>query len=214
MSIPTSLLSRELSVMDVVDAVNKNNLILPAGDVKVGTYDYYVYSNALVDKVDELNRVPLKTVGQRWVSVGDVGEAKDAHQIQYNLVRVDGQRSAYLPIMKQGGDTNTIQVVDGIRNMIGRLFGVPKNLVATVVFDQSAYVKEAIKTLSARRPDRPGAHQPDDSDLSGQPARHPRRFLVDSAFRLGYLRHPVSSRQHDQYHDPGRAGAGFLPHHR
>jgi multidrug efflux pump subunit AcrB len=144
---PYKLSSRELSVMDVVRAVNRNNLILPAGDVKIGNYDYYVYSNALVDKVNELNSFPIKTVGQRWVSVRDVGEAKDANQIQYNLVRVDGQRSVYLPIMKQGGDTNTIQVVDGIRNLIGRLIGVPKNLVATVVFDQSAYVREAIKTL-------------------------------------------------------------------
>ena len=65
--------------------------------------------------------MPIKTVGQRWVSVGDVGEAKDANQIQYNIVRVDGQRSVYLPIMKQGGDTNTIEVVNGIRDMIGQL---------------------------------------------------------------------------------------------
>ena len=144
---PYKLMSRQLSVMDVVRAVNRNNLILPAGDVKIGPYDYYVYSNALVDKVDELNSVPIKTVGQRWVSVRDVGEAKDANQIQYNLVRVNGQRSVYLPIMKQGGDTNTIQVVDGIRRLLGRLIGIPKNLVATVVFDQSAFVKEAIRTL-------------------------------------------------------------------
>jgi HAE1 family hydrophobic/amphiphilic exporter-1 len=144
---PYKLISRGLSLMDVVNAVNANNLILPAGDVKVGTYDYYVYSNVLVDKVDELNSVPLKTVKQRWVSVSDVGEAKDSHQIQYNVVRVDGQRSTYLPIMKQGGGTNTIQVVDGIRKMVNHLFGVPKNLVASVVFDQSAYVKEAIRTL-------------------------------------------------------------------
>ena len=144
---PYKLASRGLSPMDVVDAVNKNNLILPSGDVKVGTYDYYVYSNVLVDHPNELNGVPLKTVDQRWVSVGDVGEAMDSHQIQYNLVRVDGQRSAYLPIMKQGGSTNTIDVVNGIRKTVSHLFGVPKNLVASVVFDQSAYVKEAIKTL-------------------------------------------------------------------
>jgi multidrug efflux pump subunit AcrB len=144
---PYRLSSRQLSVMDVVGAVNKNNLILPAGDVKIGDYDYYVYSNSLVNKVADLNSVPIKTVDQRWVSVSDVGEAKDANQIQYNLVRVDGQRSVYLPIMKQGGNTNTIAVVDGIRKLIGRLIGVPKNLIATVVFDQSTYVKEAIKTL-------------------------------------------------------------------
>jgi len=144
---PYKLQSRGLSLTDVVEAVNRNNLILPAGDVKVGNYDYYVYSNALVDEVDELNRFPLKTVDQRWVSVSDVGEAKDAHQIQYNLVRVDGQRSTYLPIMKQGGNTNTIQVVNGIREQIKHLFGVPTDLKATVVFDQSAFVKEAIRTL-------------------------------------------------------------------
>ena len=144
---PYKLFSRQLSVMDVVNAINKNNLILPAGDVKMGPYDYYVYSNSLVNQVDELNRVPIKTVGQSWVSVGDIGEARDANQIQYNIVRVDGQRSVYLPIMKQGGDTNTIAVVDGIRDMIGRLFDIPKQLKAAVAFDQSAFVKEAIQTL-------------------------------------------------------------------
>ena len=144
---PLKLLSRQLSVMDVVNAVNRNNLILPAGDVKMGPYDYYVYSNSLVDKVDELNGVPIKTSGARWVSVADVGEAKDSSQIQYNIVRVDGQRSVYLPIMKQGGDTNTIEVVDGIRQMLGKLFDIPKQLSAAVVFDQSAFVKQAIHTL-------------------------------------------------------------------
>jgi len=144
---PYKLLSRQLSVMDVVHAVNRSNLILPAGDVKMGPYDYYVYSNSLVKQVQELNNVPIKTVGQRWVSVSDVGEAKDANQIQYNIVRVDGQRSVYLPIMKQGGDTNTIEVVDGIREMLPRLFDIPKQLVRTVVFDQSEFVKEAIRTL-------------------------------------------------------------------
>src|SRR6202012_2033986 len=135
------------SAMDVLNAVIMNNLILPAGDGKIGNYDYYVYSNALVNKVEELNGVPVKTAGQSWVSVGDVGEAKDANQIQYNIVRVDGQRSVYLPIMKQGGDTNTIEVVNGIRDMVGRLFDIPKQLVRDVVFDQSAFVKEAIRTL-------------------------------------------------------------------
>ncbi len=144
---PYKLSSRQLSPMDVVSAVNNFNLILPAGDVKVGPYDYYVYSNSLVNDMDQLGNVPVKTVGNSWVSVKDVGEAADANQIQYNLVRVDGQRSVYLPIMKQGGDTNTIEVVNGIRDMIGHLYDIPKQLVATVVFDQSVFVKEAIKTL-------------------------------------------------------------------
>jgi multidrug efflux pump subunit AcrB len=144
---PYKLASRQLSPMDVVNAVNNSNLILPAGDVKMGSFDYYVYSNSLVNNMDELGKVPVKTVGTSSVTVNDIGKAEDANQIQYNLVRVDGQRSVYLPIMKQGGDTNTIQVVDGIRDMIGHLYDIPKQLEAMVVFDQSAFVKEAIKTL-------------------------------------------------------------------
>lgn len=144
---PYKLASRQLSPMDVVNAVNNFNLILPAGDVKIGPFDYYVYSNSLVADMDELGKIPVKTEGSSWVSINDVGEARDANQIQYNLVRVDGQRSVYLPIMKQGGDTNTIEVVNGIRNLITHLYDIPKQLVASVVFDQSAFVKEAIKTL-------------------------------------------------------------------
>src|ERR1035437_8179637 len=119
---PYKLASRQLSPMDVVNAVNDSNLILPAGDVKMGPFDYYVYSNSLVDDMDQLSKIPVKTVGNSWVSVADIGKAEDANQIQYNIVRVDGQRSVYLPIMKQGGDTNTIAVVQGIRDAIEHLY--------------------------------------------------------------------------------------------
>ncbi len=144
---PYKLFSRQLTPMDVVDAVNQSNLILPAGDVKIGPSDYYVYSNSLVDQVKDLNDIPIKTVGTSWVTVGDIGKAEDANQIQYNMVRVDGQRSSYIPIMKQGGDTNTIDVVNGVRELIGHLFDIPKQMTATLVFDQSVYVKEAIHTV-------------------------------------------------------------------
>ena len=144
---PNKLFARQLSPMDVVNAVNQSNLILPAGDVKLGAYDYYVYSNSLVDKVDELNAVPLKTSGRSWVSVGDIGQAEDASQIQYNIVRVDGQKSAYVPIMKAGGNTNTIAVVNGIRNLIPKLVDLPEQLIPAVAFDQSVFVKNAIETV-------------------------------------------------------------------
>ena len=144
---PYKLLSRELSVMDVVKAVNDSNLILPAGDVKVGGNDYYLYSNSLVNQVKDLDQVPIKTVGTRWVSVGDVGQAKDASQLQYNIVRIDGQKSAYIPIMKQGGDTNTVQVVNDVRTLTSHLFDIPKQLTTAIVFDQSVFVKEALNTV-------------------------------------------------------------------
>ncbi|MGA8503440.1 MAG: efflux RND transporter permease subunit [Candidatus Sulfotelmatobacter sp.] len=144
---PYKLASRQLSVMDVVGAVNDSNLILPAGDVKMGPFDYYVYSNSLVDNMEQLGKVPLKVKGNSWVTVNDVGKAEDAHQIQYNIVRVDGQRSAYIPIMKQGGDTNTIAVVDGVRQLIKHLYDIPQQMKTSIVFDQSVYVKEAIDTV-------------------------------------------------------------------
>ncbi len=144
---PYKLLSRQMSVMDVVHSVNNSNLILPAGDVKIGPYDYYVYSNSLVNEPKDLNSVPIKTVGTSWVTVGDVGEAMDANQIQYNEVRVDGQKSSYIPIMKQGGDTNTIEVVNKVKQLTQHLFDIPKQMTASVVFDQSVFVKEAIHTV-------------------------------------------------------------------
>ena len=144
---PYKLMSRQLSPMDVVDAVNDQNLILPAGDVKMGPYDYYVYSNSLVDNMREMNAIPIKTVGNSWVSIGDIGKAQDASQIQYNIVRVDGQRSTYIPIMKQGGDTNTIKVVEGVRSLLKHLVDIPEQLKTDVLFDQSTFVREAIKTV-------------------------------------------------------------------
>lgn len=144
---PFKMLARSLSPMDVVNAVNQANLILPAGDVKLGPYDYYLYSNSLVQNMQQLNQIPIKTAGTSYTTIGDIGQAEDASQIQYNIVRVNGQRSAYIPIMKQGGDTNTIAVVNGVRNLLGHLVDVPKNVVTNIVFDQSTYVKEAIDTV-------------------------------------------------------------------
>jgi HAE1 family hydrophobic/amphiphilic exporter-1 len=144
---PYKMYSRQLTPMDVVNAVNSQNLILPAGDVKMGPYDYYVYSNSLVNNMKELNDIPIKTVGNSWVSVKDIGKAEDAAQIQYNIVRVDGQKSTYIPIMKQGGNTNTIQVVNQVRDLLKHLMNLPSTLKTSLLFDQSSFVKEAIKTV-------------------------------------------------------------------
>jgi HAE1 family hydrophobic/amphiphilic exporter-1 len=144
---PLKLQAHQLSLMDVVRTVNDSNLILPAGDVRIGNIDYNLYTNSQLPSTSEINALPLKTVGSASVLVGDVGAARDAQQIQVNIVRVDGQKSVYLPVMKQGGDTNTIAVVDGIKKAIARLTDVPKQLSAKVVFDQSNFVKTAISTL-------------------------------------------------------------------
>src|SRR6201987_3251283 len=144
---PLKLDAHEVSVMDVVRTVNQSNLILPAGDVKIGPYDYNLYTNSQVPTATAIDDMPLKTVGQASVLVRDVGKALDAQAIQTNIVRVDGQRSVYLPILKQGGDTNTIAVVDGIKDAVEHLVDIPKQLISRVVFDQSVFVGMAIKNL-------------------------------------------------------------------
>jgi HAE1 family hydrophobic/amphiphilic exporter-1 len=144
---PMKLEAHDLSVMDVVRGVNEANLILPAGDVKIGPYDYNVYANSQINAMKDINMLPLKTVGEASVLVSDIGKAEDASQIQVNKVRVNGQGSVYLPVLKQGGNANTISVVEGVKKVVAGLLDVPKELVTQVVFDQSVFVKTAIDNL-------------------------------------------------------------------
>ncbi len=145
---PLKLEAHQLSVMDVVRSVNEANLILPAGDIRIGPLDYNIYANSQLEDLEGIDRIPLKTVGQSSVFVGDVADVRDAAQIQYSIVRVDGQRSAYLPVLRQGGDTNTIAIVNGVKEAVGKLVDVPRELLASVVFDQSVFVKNAITNLT------------------------------------------------------------------
>jgi multidrug efflux pump subunit AcrB len=144
---PLKLQAHQLSPMDVVPATNLSNLILPAGDVRIGPIDYNLYTNAQVPNADALNDIPLKTEGDKSVFLSDVGKAVDGAALQYNIVRVNGQRSVYVPVLKQGGDTNTIAVVRGIRLAIKTLRDIPAQLKTHVVFDQSLFVKQAISTV-------------------------------------------------------------------
>jgi multidrug efflux pump subunit AcrB len=144
---PVKLEAHQMSVMDVVDSLNKSNLILPAGDVRIGMKDYNIYANSQVPAVDQINDLPLKTVGNASVMVGDIGQAKDAGQLQTNIVRVDGQHSVYIPIFKQGGNSNTITIVNGVKKAVAHLLDIPSVLKTNVVFDQSAFVKIAVKNV-------------------------------------------------------------------
>jgi HAE1 family hydrophobic/amphiphilic exporter-1 len=144
---PRKLQAHNLSPMDVVRATNDSNLILPAGDLRLGLTDQNIYTNAQIPNAAALNGIPLKTEGQKSVFIADVGDAVDGSYLQYNIVRVNGQNSVYVPIQKQGGDTNTIAVVSGIRKAIQILRDIPKQLKTHVVFDQSVFVKQAISTV-------------------------------------------------------------------
>jgi multidrug efflux pump subunit AcrB len=144
---PLKLEAHNMSLMDVVNSVNQSNLILPAGDVRIGTKDFNIYANSQVPTPEEINSMPLKSVGNASVLVADVGHAEDSGALQTNIVRIDGQHSVYVPILKQGGDSNTIEIVNGMRAAIKRLVDIPDSLRTAVVFDQSAFVKGAIRNL-------------------------------------------------------------------
>ncbi len=144
---PLKLEAHGLSVMDVVRTVDQANLILPAGDVKIGPYDYNVYADSQINAMKDVNLVPLKTEQDASVLVADVGKAQDASQIQLCKVRINSQPSVYLPVLKQGGEANTIEVVNGVKKVVSNLTDVPKQLRPEVVFDQSVFVKAAIENL-------------------------------------------------------------------
>ena len=144
---PLKMEARNMSPNDVVAAVDSSNLILPAGDVRVGDKDFNIYANSQFPNADSMNEMPLKSVGNSSVLVGDIGKAVDSGALQYNIVRIDGQRSVYVPIFKQGGDSNTITIVNGIKAAIGKLVDIPASLKTAVVFDQSVFVKLALWNL-------------------------------------------------------------------
>ncbi|MDQ2835419.1 MAG: efflux RND transporter permease subunit [Acidobacteriota bacterium] len=144
---PVKLEAHQMSVMDVVDSLNKSNLILPAGDVRIGMKDYNIYANSQVPVVDEINDLPLKTVNHTSVMVRDIGKAEDSGALQTNIVRVDGQHSVYIPVLKQGGNSNTITIVNGIKQAVLHLLDIPKVLKTDVVFDQSVFVRIAVKNV-------------------------------------------------------------------
>jgi len=144
---PVKLEAYQLSLMDVVAAVNDSNLILPAGDVRIGNRDYNIYANSQVPEPSDANQIPLKSVGLGSILVADVGKAEDSGAIQTNIVRIDGQRSVYIPVLKQGGGSNTIAIVNGVKDATRHLVDVPAVLKTAVVFDQSIFVKTALKNL-------------------------------------------------------------------
>jgi multidrug efflux pump subunit AcrB len=145
---PLKMEARNLSLTDVVTSVNSSNLILPAGDVRIGSKDFNIYANSQFPDANAMNQMPLKSVGNSSVLVADIGKAVDAGALQYNIVRIDGQRSVYVPVFKQGGDSNTITIVDGMKAAIKHLVDVPASLKTAVVFDQSVFVKLAISNVS------------------------------------------------------------------
>ncbi len=142
-----ALEARGLTPMDVVAALNQTNLIIPAGDAKIGSIDYFVYTNSMIENPDDINNVPIKVgPGQAPVFMSDVGHVEDSSQIQQNVVRINGQRSVYIPVLKQGG-ANTIAIVDGVENLLPKIPGLPAGMKLKAIFSQATYIRDAIDAL-------------------------------------------------------------------
>lgn len=140
------MLARGISAQEVVGAVNAQSLLMPAGNVKIGDFDYNVYTNSLIQVVDRMNDIPLKVVNGAPIRLAEVGRAVDSTMIQGNVVRVNSKRAVYLPILKQAG-ANTIAVMDGVKDALPRLLGLPADFTVKLLFDQSLYIRQAIHTL-------------------------------------------------------------------
>jgi multidrug efflux pump subunit AcrB len=142
---PEALQSKGLSALDVVNAIAVQNLILPTGTSKIGGREYNVdIPNAAPQKIADLNRIPLKTVGDTTIYMKDVAWVRDGFPPQTNIVRVNGQRSVLLTIQK-AGDASTLTVISGVKSILPRIAAtVPPELKMEPLADQSVFVRGAI----------------------------------------------------------------------
>jgi multidrug efflux pump subunit AcrB len=142
---PAALESKGLSALDVVNAITVQNLILPTGTSKIGGKEYNVdIPNAAPQTIADLNRIPIKTIGDTTIYMKDVAWVRDGFPPQTNIVRVNGQRSVLLTIQK-AGDASTLDVISGIKSILPRIAAiVPAQLKMSPLADQSIFVKGAI----------------------------------------------------------------------
>ncbi len=136
--------AKGLSPLDVVNAINTQNLILPSGTAKMGSFEYEVEMNASPKTPAELNDLPIKTVGGSTIYIRDIGFVRDGFTPQTNIVRVNGSRSALMSILKLG-DASTLDVIANVRNALPAIQdSLPLHVDIRALSDQSIFVKASI----------------------------------------------------------------------
>lgn len=145
---PDKLQAYNLSQTDVMDAVQKNNVMIPTGDVNIGDMNYSVNANGMLPKVDDFNNIVIKmSADGSPIFLKDIGYAKDASAIQTNVVHINGKRQVYIPIYKRTG-ANTIASVEAVKGKLAELKErLPKSVNLDVILDQSTYVRNSITGL-------------------------------------------------------------------
>src|SRR5580704_14902932 len=138
------LQAKGLSPSDIVTTINGQNVILPSGTAKIGSFEYLVETNSAPEKVAELNDLPIRSVNGAMVYVRDVAYVRDGFPPQTNIVRVDGQRASLLSVIKTG-DASTLTIVAGVRAKLEALKNqLPPTLRMQPLGDQSIFVRASI----------------------------------------------------------------------
>jgi len=141
---PDKLYAKQLSASDVSQALTAQNLILPAGTVKVGKREYLVRLNSSPELVDALNDLPIKTANGATVYMHDVAQVRSGAAVQTNVVRTNGSRGALLTILKNG-QASTLDIVNQVKKELGTIqAGLPSDFKITQLFDQSQFVRASI----------------------------------------------------------------------
>jgi multidrug efflux pump subunit AcrB len=142
--VPRQMQAKGVSPIDVLNAVTNQNLVLPSGTVKIGEFEYDTSVNSSPRTVEELNDLPIKVVGNATIYLKDVATVSDGYAPQTNIVRQDGRRGVLLTVLK-AGTASTIDVVNGIRNVLTRAVQtLPPELNIKALADQSIFVKGAV----------------------------------------------------------------------
>ncbi len=141
---PQALAAKGLSAGDVVNALQSNDVILPAGDARIGNTDYSVQLNSSPDSVAQFRRIPIKVVGSAPVLMQDVAQVSDSFAEQRCIVHVNGKRATYLAILKHA-DASTLAVVEATRDTLPLIkASAPNGMDLKIDFDQSVFVRAAI----------------------------------------------------------------------
>lgn len=141
---PNKLLSRGLTPLDIVNAVNTQNLTLPTGTAKIGDTQYTIRTNATPASIKDLNNIPVKFANGATIQLKDVAQVRDGSQVQQNIVREDGHRAVLLSVIKNG-DASTLAVVNGVKHALASIrASAPAGLKISELFDQSVFVTHSV----------------------------------------------------------------------
>ena len=143
---PDLMREKGISILDVERAVRQNHLVVPAGNLPIGTVDYNVFTNSMFRSPRDMQDIVVKTVGQVPIHVKDVGEVRDAAQIRLKAAHVNGKRSVYIDVFKVPG-ANTVEAVKALRAQLPKLQGLPQDLKLDLTFDQAVYIENAVNSL-------------------------------------------------------------------